>query len=42
MMVMVEFRAAVATPSVEEPRFSASDTADRALVSDRIEVAIDQ
>ena len=38
----VEFNAAVATPRVEEPRFSASETAPRAPVSGRIVVAIDK
>ncbi len=40
--VSVLLSAAVATPTVDEPRFSASVTAERALVSDFMVVEIDQ
>ncbi len=42
MMVSVLVRAAVATPTVEEPRFRASVTEESALVSDFMVVEIDQ
>ena len=41
-IVSVLLRAAVAVPRVEEPRFRASVTAERAPVSDFMVVAIDQ
>ena len=40
--VIVLFKAAVAVPTTEEPRFRASVTADRAPVSDFIVVEMDQ
>ena len=41
-MVPTLVSAAVATPTTDEPRLSASVTADRALVSDFMVVEIDQ